>query len=183
VANTDLVVAIDDAATMDIIRLFNEPAGRGYLAGRGVPEAFLDQLPLFGISTVANVLSAIKMAKWYELGSADILVTVATDSMELYESRVRELRDELGEFTELNAAAAYHRWLLGTTTDNMMEMDHPTRKRVHNLKYFTWVEQQGKTYDEIQAQWHDPDYWTSIQALVPEIDTRIEAFNEMVAAG
>ena len=175
--NTDMVVAIDDAAPMAVMRLFNEPAGQAYLADQGVPAEFLEQLPLLGISGISNMMTAIKFAKWYELTGDDVVLTVLTDSMELYESRVTELRDEEGEFTALDAAAAYHRHLLGTTVDWVEELDHYGRKRIHNLKYFTWVEQQGKTYEEIQAQWHDPDYWTSIQALVPEIDRLITEFN------
>jgi hypothetical protein len=177
VKNTDMVVAIDDEATVNLIRLFSEPAGRAYLAAQGVPEALINQLDLLGISGVANLLSSIKFSKWYELGEQDVVLTVLTDSMELYGSRVRELAEERGPYSDLNAAADYARYLLGCTTDHMAELSYPDRKRVHNLKYYTWVEQQGKTYDEIQAQWYDDDYWAAIHAQVKEIDERIEEFN------
>jgi cysteine synthase len=180
VRNTDAVTAIDDAAPVALIRLFNEPAGRAYLIRQGVPEALVAQLDLLGISGIANVLSAIKTAKWYELTGHDMIVTVLTDSMELYQSRLVELREQHGEYTEADAAGDYHRYLLGENTSGMAELTYPDRKRVHNLKYYTWVEQQGKTYDEIQRQWYDPDYWTSFQAQVPEIDRLIEAFNAEV---
>jgi hypothetical protein len=98
--------------------------------------------------------------------------------MELYQSRLQELRESHGDYTELDAAADYERYLLGETTDHMAELTYPDRKRVHNLKYFTWVEQQGKTYEEIQAQWYDDDYWTSFQTQIPQIDELIEEFNE-----
>jgi cysteine synthase len=176
--NTDVITAIDDQATIDLIRLFNEPEGRAYLVKRGVPEDFVEQLDLMGISSVANVLAAIKTAKWFELDENDVLLTVWTDSMELYQSRLQELRESQGDYTELDAAADYERYLLGETTDHMAELTYPDRKRVHNLKYFTWVEQQGKTYEEIQAQWYDDDYWTSFQTQVPQIDELIEEFNE-----
>jgi len=114
------------------------------------------------------------------MGSQDVIITVGTDSMEMYGSRLRELNDERGEFTELDAAAAYHRYLLGQDIEHVQELGYYDRKRVHNLKYYTWVEQQGKTYEEIQAQWYDPDYWTSIQALVDPIDDLIIAFNKQV---
>jgi cysteine synthase len=182
VKNTDMVVGLDDAATIDLIRLFNEPAGTGYLAAQGVPAAMIEQLPLLGISGVGNLLSAIKFVKYYELGSNDVVMTVGTDSMEMYQSRLTELNEERGEFTELDAAAAYHRYLLGTSIDYMEELNYYQRKRVHNLKYYTWVEQQGKTYEEIQAQWYDPDYWTNIQAMVDPIDELIEQFNDRVDA-
>jgi cysteine synthase len=177
--NTDVVTAIDDQATMDLIRLFNEPQGHALLSRRGVPAEFIAKLDLMGISSVANVLSAIKFAKWYELTSRDVVLTLWTDSMELYESRLRELQESQGDYTALDAAADYERYLLGTETDHMMELTYPDRKRIHSLKYYTWVEQQGKTYEEIQAQWYDPDYWRSTHRQVEEIDALIEQFNQM----
>jgi len=178
VQHTDMVTAIDDQATIDLIRLFNEPAGQSYLVKRGVPAELVEQLDLMGISSVANVLASIKMAKWYELTEEDVILTVWTDSMELYQSRIRELREAHGEYTELDAAADYERYLLGQNTDNMAEFTYPDRKRVHNLKYYTWVEQQGKTYEEIQAQWYERDYWTSFQEQIEEMDELIVEFNE-----
>jgi len=126
------------------------------------------------------VLSAIKFAKYYEMGENDVILTVLTDSMELYGSRLREMHQEFGEYTERDAAAHFARYLMGQTTDNMEELTYPNRRRIHNLKYYTWVEQQGKTYEEIQAQWYDPDYWTSAQKLAPQIDELIEDFNAEV---
>jgi cysteine synthase len=181
VRNTDLVMAIDDDATMAIARLFNEPNGRSYLAAQGVPEALLGQLDLLGISGIANTLSAIKLARWFELGPESVVLTVFTDSMAMYQSRLHELRDEHGELSESDAAAAFHRYLLGTTTDHVEELSYPARKRVHNLKYYTWVEQQGKSYDEIQAQWYDDDYWTGVSACADELDGLIGEFNARVA--
>jgi len=180
IKNTDLVMAIDDEAPIQLIRLFNEPEGQKYLARMGVPADLIAQLPLLGISGAANLLSAIKMAKWYEWGEGDAVITVLTDSMELYGSRLRELTAERGELTARDAAVAYHQYLMGQSTDFMEELTYPARRRIHNLKYFTWVEQQGKTYDEIQAQWYQKDYWTAIHSQVEAIDALIEAFNQRV---
>ena len=176
--NTDMVMAIDDEACMRVARLFNEPAGRTYLARRGVPEVLVRQLDLLGISGIANMLSAIKFSRWYELGEDDIVLTVLTDSMDLYGSRLRELHKAEGEYTEMDAAADYHRYLLGCTVDYVEELGYWDQKRIHNLKYYTWVEQQGKTYGEIQAQWYERDYWSRIHAQIGEIDALIEEFNE-----
>ena len=181
--NTDMVMAIDDEACMSIVRLFNEPAGRAYLAKQGVAESLVERLDLLGISGIANVLSCIKFSKWHELNKHDIILTVLTDSMELYSSRLQELREERGEYTEMDAAIDYHRHLLGCTVDYVEELGYWDRKRVHNLKYYTWVEQQGKTYEEIQAQWYDPDYWNGVHRQVEEIDALIEQFNSMVGTG
>ena len=178
IKNTDMVVAIDDAAAMGIMRLFNEETGQEYLHKKGLSPELIQQLPSLGISSIANVLSAIKMAKYYEMTERDVLLTVATDSMEMYRSRVQELRVEEGDFTELDAAATYHRYLLGTTTDYTQELSYQERKRIHNLKYYTWVEQQGRTHDEIVAQWYDDDYWTSLRGRTQEIDRLIESCNK-----
>ena len=178
VRHTDLVTAIDDQATIDLMRLFNEPEGHALLRRRGVSDDFIAKLDLMGISSVANVLSAIKFAKWYELTDKDVVLTVWTDSMELYESRLQEVRQVHGDYTALDAAADYERYLLGTDIAHMAELTYPDRKRVHNLKYYTWVEQQGKTYEEIQAQWYDDDYWPGIQGQVEAIDELITEFNE-----
>jgi cysteine synthase len=178
--NTDLVVAIDDNAVVNLARLFNEEDGRAYLVEKGVPEALVSQLDLLGFSGISNVLTAIKMAKYYEMDENDIVMTVLTDSMELYHSRIHEMRDEMGEYSARDAAADYARWMLQQSTDNMLELRYTDRRRVHNLKYFTWVEQQGKTYEEIQAMWHERDYWTSIQKQADEIDALITEFNAEV---
>ncbi|MCJ7535884.1 MAG: pyridoxal-phosphate dependent enzyme [Anaerolineales bacterium] len=180
VKNTDLVVAIDDNAVVNLARLFNEPAGRAYLVSQGVPEQFVQQLDLLGFSGISNMLSAIKFAKYYELGDNDIVLTILTDSMELYGSRLTEMHAEYGEYSKINAAADYARYLQGVTTDNLIELSYIERRRIHNLKYFTWVEQQGKTYEEIMAQWYQQDYWTNIQNQVAEIDAVIDEYNAEV---
>ncbi len=182
VRNTDVVIAVDDDAPLALIRLFNEPAGRAYLAAAGVPQEAIDALPLLGISGAANVVAAVKFAKWFELGPSDVVVTVATDSIEMYGSRLDELRAAHGEMRDVDAAAAWHRHLLGATTDYMGELDHYGRKRIHNLKYYTWVEQQGRDAAELAAQWHDPGYWTAIQRQLEPIDELIRAFNARAAA-
>ena len=180
VKNTDVVTAIDDNAVVHLLRLFNEPVGQAYLVKKGVPQAIVSQLNLLGFSGIANLLSAIKMAKYYEMGENDVMVTVLTDSMQLYESRIVDMRAEDGDYTEAMAAADFARYLLGESTDNMLELSYADRKRVHNLKYYTWVEQQGKTYAEIQAQWYEPNYWTDIQGQTGEIDALIDDFNQEV---
>ena len=178
VKNTDMVMALDDDVIVNLARLFNEPTGKKYLVKQGVPEALVDQLDLLGFSSIANLSMAVKFAKYYELGPHDIILTVFTDSMELYQSRLHEMHEEHGEYTECEAAADYARYLLGLTTDHLLDLRYTDQRRIHNLKYFTWVEQQGKTYEEIMDQWYLPEYWTNIQGLVPEIDGLISTFNE-----
>jgi cysteine synthase len=177
IKNLDLVVAVDDETPISLMRLFNEPAGKKYLASKGVPESLIDMLDLLGISSIGNLVSAIKFARYYELGEHDIVMTVLTDSMEMYASRLQELNQERGEFTESDAAAVFAQHLQGLAIDNMEELTYYGRKRIHNLKYYTWVEQQGKTYAEIQKQWDDDQYWESIPACADQIDALIGEFN------
>ncbi len=180
VKNTDLIIDIDDNAVVNLARLFNEPAGRAYLVEQGVPEALVGQLDLLGFSGIANLTMAIKFAKYYELGEEDVVLTVLTDSMELYQSRLQEMHAEIGEYRKQDAAAHFAQYLQGLTTDNLLELRYVDRRRVHNLKYFTWVEQQGRTYEEIVDQWYKRDYWTSVQQQVEQVDELIKAFNEEV---
>lgn len=180
VKNSDLAMAIDDEAPISLLRLFNETAGVEYLRKQGLSDEFLNRLPELGISSLANMLSAVKLAKWYGLGSQDVVVTVATDSIELYGSRLEELNAERGAFTTQDAAIAHERYLHGTGIDFVEELGEWGRKRIHSLKYFTWVEQQGKTAEELDAQWDNPDYWTGIQRQAEPIDQLIKEFNSLV---
>jgi hypothetical protein len=180
VKNTDMVIAVDDEDSKQIMRLFNEPEGQKYLVETGVSEEIVKKLHLLGISSIANMLMAIKYAKYYELTRNDIVLTVFTDSMELYQSRIREMNSEFGHFNRDNAIKAYHANLLGQKTDSMLELNYLQRKRIHHLKYFTWIEQQARELDELNAQWYDQKYWQSIQNTTPEIDKLIISFNEKV---
>jgi cysteine synthase len=180
VKNTDMVIAIDDKDTQWIMRLFNEPEGHALLKEVGVSEELIGKLHLLGISSIANLLMSIKMAKYYELTSDDIVMTIFTDSMELYQSRLQEMRADYGPFTKENAIRSFYAHLRGQKMDNMLELNYLQRKRIHHLKYFTWIEQQGRVLEELDAQWYDPNYWKNIQNTVSDIDELILSFNEKV---
>ena len=154
--------------------------GRDYLAKKGVQQEIVSNLDLLGFSGIANMLSAIKMAKYYEMSENDVVLTVLTDSMELYQSRLKEMHEEFGQYSEVDAAAHFARYLEGESTDNLLDLTYQDQRRVHNLKYYTWVEQQGKTYEEIQDQWYEPEYWTGYQSQIDEIDELIVEFNNKV---
>ena len=177
VRNTDMVAAIDDEQTMSLLRLFNEEEGVKFLAASGLKADFLKLLPLVGISGICNLVAAIKVAKHYELDGRDVMVTPLTDSMDLYASRKQELREERGPYTRERAAQDFARYLEGAGTDTLQELGYHDRKRLHNLKYFTWVEQQGKTSEELAALW-EPDFWTETWAQVEDWDRLIQQFNE-----
>lgn len=180
VRNTDMVCAIDDEDCMDIYRLFNEKDGKDYLKEQGVSDKDIENLALYGISGIGNMLSAIKAAKYYELDEDQVVFTVLTDSSEMYTSRLSELKEKKGEFTREEAIKVYYASLMHQTEENAAELNYKQRLRVHNLKYYTWVEQQGKTYEEILDQWYDRNYWKELPKYTAKIDELIDDFNKQV---
>ena len=177
VRNTDMVIAVDDEQTMQLLRLFNEPAGIEYLKKQGVKDELIAQLPLLGISGACNLAAAIRTAKYYEMNGRDLLFLPMTDSLEMYGSRMTEMQEQEGPFTAEKATATYARYLLGAGLEHMRELNYQDRKALHNFKYFTWVEQQGKTSAELNKLW-DPDFWTETFSQAAEWDKLITAFNE-----
>ncbi|HEY3245770.1 MAG TPA: pyridoxal-phosphate dependent enzyme [Phycisphaerae bacterium] len=179
VRNTDLVCAVDDGQCLALMRLFNEDAGRKLLQAEGVPAVTVEQLPLLGISSLCNLVAAIKAAKYYEFGPRDVLFAPLTDSMDLYGSRVTEHRELHGAYSATTAGRHFARWIEGIGTDHLRELSHYDRKALHNLKYFTWVEQQQRSASELRRLW-EPEFWAETYAQVEEWDRRIEELNRAV---
>jgi cysteine synthase len=180
--NTDAVAAIDDGDCLNILRLFNEKEGQGHFASLGMPAAEVEKLSLLGISGICNLLAAIKTARYFEMDERDAIVTVFTDSPDLYRSRLDELKTEHGPYAAVDAARDHAAALFHQRTDFFKELTYPERKAIHNLKYFTWVEQQGKTVEELNSQW-DPAYWDErFEKEAGSIDRLIEDFNRKVAS-
>jgi cysteine synthase len=177
VRNTDMISAIDDEQCMMLLRLFNEPVGGRFLAQQGISASLIEQLPLLGISSICNLVAAIKTAKYYEYDSRDIIFLPLTDSAGMYDSRLGELKEKHGAYTETTAGRHFERYLSGVGTDYLRELGFRDRKALHNFKYFTWVEQQGKDVEELRRLW-DPDFWPAMFDQVHEWDAHIEEFNE-----
>jgi len=175
VRNTDVVAAIDDEQCMSLLRLFNEPTGREFL-GRSLSDDLVSQLPQLGISGICNVVAAIKTAKHFDMDGSDVIFTCLTDSADLYASRLEELSAEAGEFSAEDALYSRARYLDGIAVDHYRELTYHDRKALHNFKYFTWVEQQGRTADELRELWQ-PEFWDQTFDQVHEWDRQIEDFN------
>ena len=180
VMNTDLVVGVSDQATDGLNAVFNTDIGREYLARRlGVAPELAGSLAHLGLSSIANVLGAIKMAKHAGLGRDDVIVTVATDGHEMYASeltRYLQRRHNRGELTPEVAAEIVGQHLLGAGTDHVLEASERERQRIFNLGYFTWVEQQGISVGDFDRR-RRQDFWRGLQELVPQWDEMIAAFN------
>jgi hypothetical protein len=182
VKSTDMAIAIDDNDAMALLRLFNEPAGKEFLASDvGMSHEDVENLALMGISGIANMLCAIKFAKYYELTGNDVVVTVLTDCSQMYQSRIKELSEMEGTYSGSKAAVDFRGSLLSAGTDNLLELTNFERKRIHNLKYYTWVEQQGKTAEQLEDLWYHQDTtFEAVQKQADIIDGYIREFNEAV---
>lgn len=180
VKNTDMVIAIDDEDSQRLLRLLNDPDGRKYLKDTAkVDPELIEKLSYLGISGIANVLCCIKMAKYYEMTEHDVIATVLTDSVDMYGSRIAELEEQYGPYTAAAAELDHNLHMLGLRTDNMEELNYLGRKRVHNLKYYTWVEQQGRTVEDLNDLWYNDDKtWQGVHNQADRLDELINEFNE-----
>ncbi|MEO8168820.1 MAG: pyridoxal-5-phosphate-dependent protein subunit beta, partial [bacterium] len=180
VRNTDAVAAVDDEDCMRVLRLFNELAGHEYLAQNNITKEAMNKLPLLGISSIGNMLAAIKTAKYFEMDENDVVFTIFTDSTELYGSRLEELRAERGAYTSMQAAKDHAGPLEHQNVEYFKELNYNDRKALHNLKYFTWVEQQGRTVEELNSLWR-PEFWKEMfEDEVKAFDGMIKEFNALV---
>jgi hypothetical protein len=182
--NTDAVVAISDRATDELDLTFNTEAGRSYLADRkGVPAGVIDALEHLGFSSICNVLAAIKTAKLLDLGADDAIITVATDGAALYSSeRAKLLAGRYdGEFDTAAAAEAFGTHLADVTTEHTIECTEAVRRRIFNLGYYTWVEQQGTPFELFEAR-RNQSFWRGLRRYVEVWDGMIDDVNARVAA-
>ena len=179
VLNTDFVIAVSDRATDALNLLFNTTVGRAYLAERtGLGQEALASLGDLGFSSIANVLGAIKYAKYMDLGAEDAVITVATDGAEMYGTELDAAQSQLpgGRLEPLRAAEFYGHYILAASSDHMLELDRPGRQRIFNLGYYTWVEQQGVSLEDFDRR-RDQAFWDGLLELVPTWDAMIDRFN------
>ena len=183
VTNTDLVVGISDTATDQLDVAFNNPGGLRALERLGVNSDLALMLTNLGYSSICNVLAAIKAAKHWDLGPDDMIVTVATDGSELYNSeREKVMRRDYPEgFDDAEGEDAIAQHLADITTDDVLDMDETNRNRVFNLGYFTWVEQQGISVEDFERR-RNQSWWNDLRPLIDGWDSRIDEFNEATGA-
>jgi cysteine synthase A len=184
VMNTDVVIAVSDAASDSLNLLFRSEVGRRYLAGRRkIDPALVRQFDDIGISGLANVVAAIKLAKHLDYGPNDVVMTVATDSAALYrsESESYVARRYPNGFDEVNAGEIFSRHLEAASDDGVLELRHIDRKRIFNLGYYTWVEQQGVSVEDFDRR-KSQDFWQDLVGSIPIWDRLIQEFNAEVRA-
>jgi cysteine synthase len=179
VMNTDLAVAISDRATDGLNLVFTTDEGTAYLRDRlGVAPELVAQLRHMGFSSICNMLAAIKTAKQLGLGPDDVVISVATDGSELYESEKAALvaRRYPGGFGTVDAAELVAEHLQAADTSHTEELTAVGRNRIFNLGYYTWVEQQGVELADFEARRHQP-FWDHLHTMAPGWDAMIDEFN------
>ena len=179
VMGSDFVIGVSDSACDGLNMVFNSGPGRAYLAQyRGLPQEQIAALGDLGLSSIANILGAIKYAKYIDLGPDDVVMTVATDGADMYntEMSIAEQKYFAGGFGEVQAAESFGRYILGAAIDHMQELGRYDRERVFNLAYYTWVEQQGTSLEDFDRR-RDPSFWDGLLDLVPVWDDMISRFN------
>ena len=180
VMNTDVVAAVSDRATDQLDVMFNTDVGRRHLVERrGVPADVVAALEHFGLSSICNVLAAIKTVKLLGLGPDAAVITVATDGAALYSSeRVKTVQRRFGgTFDATDAATVFGEHLADVTTDHMIDTTITDRARIFNLGYYTWVEQQGTPLDVFEARRHQ-SFWRGLRSFLPVWDEMIGELNE-----
>ena len=180
VMNTDFVVGISDQATNNLNLMFNTDVGKKYIISKkGFDNNFVNRLPEFGFSTIANILASIKLAKYMKLGSDDAIITVATDGADLYLSELQKTKEDFtGIYDETACAEIYGQYLKGISTDNTLELNQKEKERIFNLGYYTWVEQQGVDINEFEKR-RDQSFWNDHHNYMLSLDNRIKEFNSM----
>jgi cysteine synthase A len=179
VMNTDIIAGVADKSCDELSVLFNTESGRQYLTGRrGLTAETVSDLGMLGLSGIANVLAAIKVARTLDLGEKDAIVTVATDSSSLYDSeRISTEENNFPHgFDQIAAAEVYAQHLCKPGSDNVLELTHREKKRIFNLGYFTWVEQQGIELENFDKRRHQ-SFWKGLREYLPIWDEMINEFN------
>ena len=180
VMNTDFVVGVSDKATDGLNLIFNTDIGKNYLTTKkGLDKNFVRRLPEFGFSSIANIIASIKVAKYMKLSSQDAIITVATDSADLYLSELEKTKKEfIGTYDETACAEIYGKFLSGISTDHTLELNQREKERIFNLGYYTWIEQQGIDLVNFERR-RDQQFWLDHYNHILSLDDRIEAFNAL----
>ena len=176
---TDHVIGVSDAVTDRLNLLFNTDVGRAYLRDRRmVDDDSMAGLGSLGLSSLCNIVAAIKLVRSLGLGPDDLVITIATDGSTLYasEAEIAAARYFNGTFDELAAAEVFGEAILGAGTGDMLELTTVDRARIFNLGYFTWVEQRGVGLEDFETR-RSPAFWRSIQASIDAWDAAITEVN------
>ena len=180
VMNSDYVVGVSDEATNNLNLLFNTDEGKNYLTKRkGFKSDFVDRLPEFGFSSIANIIASIKLAKKIKLTKNDAIITVATDGADLYETELAKTKKQFSKiYDQVTCAEIFAKNFEAITVDHTLELSHIDKERIFNLGYYTWVEQQGTSLEEFENR-RNQSFWDKHYKDMISLDEKIKEFNSL----
>ena len=178
VMNSDYVVGVSDEATNNLNLLFNTSEGKEYLKKRkGFDVEFVDRLPEFGFSSIANIIASIKLAKKMKLTKDDAIITVATDGADLYETELAKTKKHFSKrYDQITCAEIFAKNFEAITVDHTLELSQIDKERIFNLGYYTWVEQQGISLEEFENR-RNQSFWDKHYKDMISLDEKIKEFN------
>ena len=181
VMNSDYVVGVSDEATNNLNLLFNTDEGKNYLIKRkGFEKNFVDRLPEFGFSSIANIIASIKLAKKMKLTKNDAIITVATDGADLYETELAKTKKQFSKiYDQVTCAEIFAKNFEAITVDHTMELSQIDKERIFNLGYYTWVEQQGTSLEEFESR-RNQSFWDKHYTDMISLDPKIKEFNSLI---
>ena len=180
VMNSDYVVGVSDEATNNLNLLFNTDEGKNYLIKRkGFEKNFVDRLPEFGFSSIANIIASIKLAKKMKLTKNDAIITVATDGADLYETELAKTKKQFSKiYDQVTCAEIFAKNFEAITVDHTLELSQIDKERIFNLGYYTWVEQQGTSLEEFESR-RNQSFWDKHYTDMISLDPKIKEFNSL----
>ena len=180
VMNSDYVVGVSDEATNNLNLLFNTEEGKNYLINRkGFKADFVDRLPEFGFSSIANIIASIKLAKKMKLTKNDAIITVATDGADLYETELAKTKKHFSKiYDQVTCAEIFAKNFEAITVDHTLELSQIDKERIFNLGYYTWVEQQGTSLEEFENR-RNQSFWDKHYKDMISLDPKIKEFNSL----
>jgi cysteine synthase len=200
VLNTDYVLTVHDDDTVKGLYVFHELGAEGLseLVGARVDgkravedlcaacqcstEAFDYYCKCFGISSICNIMGAIRTAHYLGLGEGDNVVTIATDGFDRYPSVMRDLEQRVGRPIDRPVMTQWFEQIFRqwSPADFLDVRSREQKERLFRMKEETWLHfEYSKEYlDRMKSQ----TFWDEEYALIPKMDEAIAALRERSGA-
>jgi len=176
VLNTDYIALIKDDDSVKGLKIIHD--GIDILVENGVPRETAEAMKeMFGVSSICNIIGAIKMAKYLKLGPDDNVVTIATDGFDRYESVLEDLERRYLETEDF----VLRRWFKDVYRKNGEEDIVDYRQESQKEKLFAQKESDwlkfGYSQEYLDAM-KDMKFWDEEYAKIFQYDEQIRKLRE-----
>jgi len=127
---------------------------------------------IFGISSLCNILGAIRMAQFLTLGPDENVVTIATDGFDRYPSVLAELAQREGPFTDVKLRDWFEAIFRGFDAREILDVRGGEQKeRLFRQKEETWLRfgYSREYLDQMKSQ----SFWELEFAKIPGVDSAL----------